>query len=153
MESLDQPLADLLPRHTSIVLDSVIWIYHLEEHRKYSGLTAQLLDYVNAGRSEAIVSEITLLEILVRPLRLALQDVADEYEILLEHFPHLHLVPVNRAIILKSASLRAQYGLRTPDALILATGLLQKATLAVTNDKRWKKVTEIEIICFDDLLD
>ena len=145
-------LERIAKRHQNILLDTVIWIYHFEANPKYSRFTKQLLDYVSAGGSKACISEITLLEILVRPLRLDLQDVADEYEVLLEHFPHLDIVSANRAIVLKAASLRAQYSLRTPDALILATGLLQNATLVMTNDRAWKKVPEMEVVCLDDVL-
>jgi len=41
--------------------------------------------------------------------------------------------------------LRAKYSLATPDAIMIATSLLSKATGFITADTRLKKVKEIEI--------
>jgi predicted nucleic acid-binding protein len=84
------------------------------------------------------VSELTLLELTVRPLQLARQDVADEYELLLSYFPNVELEPVSREILLDAAALRARHRLRTPQAILLATGIRCAATAAVTNDAGWK---------------
>lgn len=97
------------------------------------------------------MSEISLFELLVRPLSLARQDVADEYEALLTHFPNLALATISRRILVRAASIRAEYGFRTPDAIILATGIVERATLMITNDMRWKRVSGIEVLCLDGL--
>jgi predicted nucleic acid-binding protein len=97
------------------------------------------------------MSEISLFELLVRPLRLARQDVADEYEILLTHFPNLVMTAVSRRILLRAASVRAEYGFRAPDAIILATGIVERATMMITNDMRWKCVKDIAVLCLNDL--
>lgn len=141
-----------LKSHRIIALDTSPWIYHLEDHPRFRFLTAELLEAVHSGRCQAVISEITLLELLVRPLQLENQDVADEYEILLEHFPNLTIVPVTRNVSLKAAWIRARYGLRVPDAIIIATGILHRATLAITNDRKWKAVEkEVKVLCLDDL--
>jgi len=49
-------------------------------------------------------------------LRKGTQDVADEIEMTLLHFPHLQLAPVTRSVLVRAAEIRARYGLRTPDA-------------------------------------
>jgi predicted nucleic acid-binding protein len=78
------------------------------------------------------------LELTVRPLQLGRQDVADEYELLLSHFPNVQLEPVTREILLAAAALRARYRLRTPDAIRFATGLRCEATAAIANDEAWR---------------
>ena len=103
----------LFPRHAVIGLDTALFIYHFEDHPRYRTLTAQILRQVSAGHCRAVVSELTLLELLVQPLRLERQDVADEYELLLASFPHLDLISMDRAIILRAAQLRARVGLGT----------------------------------------
>lgn len=35
------------------------------------------------------------------------------------------------------------YGFKTPDALILGTGLVASAEVLVTNDAMWKRITDI----------
>ena len=89
--------------------------------------------------------------VTVQPLRLGLENVADDYKNLLDNFPKLTLCPITRDVTLQAAVLRAKYGLRTPDALILATWITQGATLMITNDIQWKQVSEIQIVCLKDL--
>ena len=92
-----------------------------------------------------------LLELLVAPLKKGAQDIADEIELALTHFPHLRLAPITRAVLLSAAQIRARYGLRTPDAIMLATAFDAGATLAVTNDRAWTKVEGIEVLLLRDL--
>lgn len=141
----------LMQQHRLIALDTSILIYHLEENPAYIVQTSTFLQAIQQGRCHGILSEITLLELLVLPLRLQMQDVADEYELLLTSYPNLNLIPVSRPIILKAASIRATYGLKTPDSLIIATAISAGATLLVTNDKQWQRVQDIEIICLDQI--
>jgi predicted nucleic acid-binding protein len=146
-------LKKLLLSHAEVALDTSVFIYHFEDHPRYRDLTGRILRTISRGECRAVVSELTLLELLVRPLKLERQDVADEYEALLSHFPNLELVPIFRRVVLRAAILRARYGLRTPDALILATAILQGATLAITNDRQWKRVEEVvNVACLDDFL-
>lgn len=141
---------ELLTRHAVVAIDTSILIYHLENHPGYITYTTQILKAIQSGACRGIVSDITLLELLVLPLRQERQDVADEYEILLTNFHNMTLAPVTRLVILKAASIRATTGLKTPDALIIATAIEQGATLIITNDRQWKRVTGIEVVCLDD---
>ena len=145
-------MKSLLARHRLIALDTSVFIYHFENHPVYIRLTTEILDTVEKGTIRALASELTLLEILVRPLKLELQDVADDYEILLTGFPNLATIPISRSIIRHAATLRAQYGFRTPDAIIIATAFAGNATLLVTNDKAFKKLIGIEVLYLSDLL-
>lgn len=129
-----------------VLLDTSVWIYHFEAHPRFGALAGQILGDLEAGRFTAIASELTLLELTVLPLRLGRQDIADEYELLLTHFPHLELVPVSREILLEAAALRAAHGLRTPDALHVATAVRSGASAIVTNDASWSRVQAIPVV-------
>jgi len=96
-------------------------------------------------------SELSLLEIKTGPLRRGKESVAAEYQLYLNNFPGFFLIPIEYGILDRAARLRARYRLKTPDAIILATGLERGATLAVTNDLAWKAMDGIEVICFMDL--
>ena len=138
--------------HKRVLIDTCVWIYHLEEHPEFGPPAARLIENLEEGRFRAVASELTLLELTVRPLQLGRQDVADDYEVLLDYFPHLELIPISREILVDAASLRARLKLRTPDSIQLATGLRAGATLAVTNDKLWQSVPLIETVLLSDLL-
>lgn len=143
-------MKELLGNHKIIALDSCVWIYHLKKHPEYATLTRQLLETVEGGSCRAVSSELTLLEILVRPLQMELQDVADEYELLLSSFPNFSLEPISRDILLQAATIRARQGLRTPDAIVSATAMAAEATLLVTNDRHLSRVQGIQVACLSD---
>jgi predicted nucleic acid-binding protein len=123
--------------HERILIDSGIWIYHFEQHAEFGTAASAVIEAMEEGAFRGIASELTLLELTVKPLQLGRQDIADEYEVLLSYFPNLQLEPISREVLLAAAALRARHRLRTPDAILLATGLYSGATAAVTNDDAW----------------
>jgi predicted nucleic acid-binding protein len=127
-----------------VLIDTNVWLYHLEGNAQFGEAAAELIGDLERGSFKGVASELTLMELQVRPLQLKRQDIADKYELLLDHFPNLVLAPITRDILAYAAVLRAKYGLKTPDAIILSTGVRHGATLAFSNDKLWQKVSGIE---------
>lgn len=117
----------------------------------YGPVADGVLETISQGHVEAVASELVLLELLVAPLKKGEQDTADEIEMTLLHFPHLQLVPVTRGVLLRAADIRARYGVRSPDAIMIATAIESGATLSVTNDSAWKKVRKVETVLLRDL--
>jgi len=143
-----------LSKHRFIGLDTAVFIYHLEGHPQYSPLTRTILTAVQAGVCQSVVSTVTIMELTVHPWRMNRADVARQYEILLANFPNLKLVDVSRDVARRAAQLRAQYNLRPADALLVATALLNQATLWVTNDKKLKRLEpEITVFSLNDFLE
>lgn len=140
-----------LGSHKRVLIDTSVWIYHFEQHPQFAAPAGQVIENLEAGKFRGIASELTLLELTVRPLQLGRQDVADEYEILLSYFPNLELEPISHEILLDAAGLRARQKLRTPDAIQLATGLRLGATLAITNDEAWRRLPIIDTVILSDL--
>jgi predicted nucleic acid-binding protein len=142
------PIAE---RHRRILIDTSVWIYHFEQNSTFGEAADYVIDQLEAGKFRGIASELTLLELIVKPLQLGRQDAADDYETLLSYFPNLELESISRAILLDAAALRARYRLRSPDAIQLATGLKSGATLAITNDEAWQRIAGIETLLLTDL--
>jgi predicted nucleic acid-binding protein len=144
------PLASTLAGHRLVALDTSVWIYHFEgsDHARAAD---SVLEAIAHGHVAAVTSELVLLELLVAPLRKKDRDAADEIELALLHFPNLRLAPVTRNVLVRAAELRARYGLRAPDAIMLASAVESGATLAVTNDKAWRKVEEIDVLLLSEL--
>nr|VFK51141.1 MAG: Predicted nucleic acid-binding protein, contains PIN domain [Candidatus Kentron sp. TUN]VFK51340.1 MAG: Predicted nucleic acid-binding protein, contains PIN domain [Candidatus Kentron sp. TUN]VFK54462.1 MAG: Predicted nucleic acid-binding protein, contains PIN domain [Candidatus Kentron sp. TUN] len=143
---------EIISIHELILLDSCILIYHIEQHPRYSHLARSALRAVSDGICRGIVSELTLMEIKTGPLRQGEIEAAGKYELLLDRFPNLSLIPIERSILDRTAHLRAYCRLKTPDAIILATGLERGATLALTNDQDWKGVNGIQVVCLEDFV-
>lgn len=138
-------------RHKRVLIHTSIWIYHFEQHPQLAPAAGRIIEDLEQGKFRGIASELTLLELTVRPLQLGRQDVADNYEVLLGYFPNLELEPISREILMEAAGLCARQRLRTPDAIQLATGLRAGATIAVTNDDAWRNLPFIETVILGDL--
>ena len=145
LATMDTAIA--LRAHRRVLIDTSVWIYHLEGHATFGPPANRVLEAIEAGNTTAIVSELSLLELLVRPLSLGRQDIADEYELLLTNFPQVELRPVSRKVLLAAATLRARHvSLRTPDSILLATALEAGATAAITQDANWTGKTPLVIL-------
>ncbi len=147
-------LVERLATHTTVGLDTSVFIYHVEANPRHLPLTQALFAGVQEGRWTAVTSTITLMELTVRPWQLARPAVAREYEVLLVHFPHLTLLDVTRDVARRAAQLRAEYRLRPADALQIATALVHGATAFVSNDLSLRRLTpKLDIVLLDDLID
>jgi predicted nucleic acid-binding protein len=139
-------------RHKRVLIDTSIWIYHFEQHPELGAVASKIIESLEEGEYRGVASELTLLELTVRPLQLGRQDVADDYEVLLDYFPNFEFERISREILLEAAALRARQRLRTPDAIQIATGLRTGATLAVTNDEGWRNFPLLETMILTDLI-
>ena len=139
--------------HSRVLIDTSVWIYHLEGHERLANPAGRIIECIEDGKFRGITSELTLLELTVKPLQLGRQDIADDHEMLLGYFPNLQLEPISRNILMDAAGIRARYRLRTPDSIQLATGLSVGATLAVTNVDAWRDFPLIETLILEDLVD
>ena len=125
-------------------------MYFLEGHAVFGDLAEQALRVVQEGQVEALLSSVGLMELLVRPLAEGRPDVADEHEAALDRVTHLRIVPFNGEAHRRAAQLRAKYGLRPPDALLMGSALAEGATAYVTNDTRLRAVDELMVILLSD---
>lgn len=145
-------LESWLGRQRRIALDTNIFIYQWTPNPKYVQFTDFLFLWINSGTSRAITSTITMTELLVHPLRNADEKQADQLFALLSTWPRMEWIAPDLQIAALAAELRAQHGLRTPDALHAATAVRAGATGIVTNDPVFRRVTRIETLVLDELL-
>ena len=145
-------LQDLLKNHPVIGLDTSIFIYHLEDHPRYSPLTEIIFNALEKGINKGVTSHLTLMEILVKPKTEGLLQVARDYEYYLTTFPNLTFYEMGLEIAQKASDLRAAERIKAPDAIQLATAILYGATAFLTNDKIFERVKEVEFLILDKLL-
>jgi len=139
-------IEDLLGKYRTVGIDTVAFIYHFEENKKYLPFTEVLFRMVETGRIKGITSTITLMEILVKPKMDGNREAVEEYKFILQTFPNLEVKSIDAEIAEKAAEIRAKYKLKPPDALQIATSLINKAEAFITNDMELKNVRELEII-------
>ncbi len=136
-----------------VALDSSIFIYFIEEHRRYLPVVKPVFSSVAAHDVAAVTSSITLLEVLVRPLRANQPALAAEYEQILTRSSGITLVALDLPLLRLASHLRANWGLKTPDALQLAAALQSSCTVFLTNDERIPQLPGLRVLQAQDYLE
>lgn len=120
-----------------LLIDSSVLASYLDGGERTSALAVELMDdLVQGGRNPAVVSMVSVLETLIRPLR-RLPEAHATVLAFYRDFPHLTAVPIDLDVAAEAANLRVAFGLAAPDALIVATGLAAGVAHLVTNDRAW----------------
>ncbi|MDD3925189.1 MAG: type II toxin-antitoxin system VapC family toxin [bacterium] len=141
-----ETLRSALSEGSLLCLDTLVFIYHFEEHPDYLSKTKVIFSAIERGQVKAISSTVAMLEVLVQPLRDGKNDLADNYRKILHYFPNFELIPVNTAIADRAAGLRASYNIGAPDAIHLATAIEAEAECYITNDRKLARVQEIRVL-------
>jgi predicted nucleic acid-binding protein len=123
-----------------VFLDSVVLIYHLEDIEPYSILTAEVLAALASGNMEAVVSTVSITELLAKPFKEGRGDQIAVFETFVLSLPQTRLVAPTYSIAKRAARLRGEYGLRTPDALLFSTAQEEGCDAFLTNDAQLKKL-------------
>ena len=134
-----------------VALDTAPLIYFIEEHPDFLPIVAPFFEALDDGDLEVVTSTITLLEVLVHPLRESNHEVVEQYRDVLINAQGITLVDVSADVAIAASSLRASYGIKTPDAIQLATAIQNGATAFLTNDSALKKVVELQVLVVHEL--
>ena len=129
-----------------VAVDSAAFIYLIQDDPRYAPIVRPLFEQADRSERQLVTSALTLLEVLVVPLRAGDRQLAERYESLLTRGRGLRLVDITRAQLEAAASLRAVTGARTPDALQLAAALSAGCKAFVTNDRRLPAVPGLRVI-------
>jgi predicted nucleic acid-binding protein len=133
-------------------LDTAPLIYFMEENPTYLATVRPFFEALDRGEFTVVTSMVTLLEVLVHPIRCGDADLAQQYRDILLHVAHLTTFPLSQDIAEEAARLRATYNLRTPDAIQLATATHANAVHFFTNDDRYPEIPGLHILVLDKLL-
>ncbi len=142
----------VLPASGPVYVDTNIVIYAVEQIEPYQAVAAPLWDALSAGQQVVVTSQLTLLEVLVKPLRQGDQALADLYRQILLGTTGLTCQAVDLSLLVSAARLRADYNLRTPDAIHAASALASTCTLFVTNDPSFRRVPTLNVVVLREVL-
>lgn len=133
MARVEQFVADI-STYNNLMLDTNTIIYFLDGVSDFVDLLAPLFEMIELGQIKANVSVISEAELLVKPYRDNIQDALEVIKFFLDEFPNLKVIPVSREIADQAAKIRADLGIKLPDAIILATALQNQCDLLLGND-------------------
>ena len=140
-----------LPSNGPVYLDASAFIYSVERIEPYRALIEPIWGQAQAGRFTVVSSELVVSEVLVRPLREGNRLAESLFRSLLGA-KEVGLIPATRSLWEETARLRAETGLKTPDALHAASALQAECKLFVTNDTDFRRVEDLPATILDDLL-
>lgn len=102
-------------------------IYFIEENSVYIEAVRLFFEAMDRGDFMVVTSTVTLLEVLIHPLRSNNRELATEYrDILLNS--RLVTLDVSNAIAEEAAQLRVSYNIRTPDAIQIGAAITAGAS-------------------------
>ena len=134
-----------------VYLDANLYIYLFEGVSAHRETMRELVAEIDRRDIAVIVSELMFAELLPRPLREGRRDVVERYFDLMQRTPRITLASVDRRVILRAVRLRADFGLRSMDALHLATALVHDCRTFLTNDRRLASVDDLRVLMLRDL--
>ena len=132
-------------------LDSAPLIYFIEENPTYLEMTDAFFEAMVRGEFRVVTSVVTLLEVLVYPLRQGNRILAQQYRDILFDEEGLTTIEVSPAIAEVAAQLRATYNVQTPDSIQMATAISGGASFFLTNDVRLPSLPGLEVLVLEEL--
>jgi len=118
---------------TPIYLDSCVVIYLIEQHPAFA---SQIAGAMSGSDDLYAISPLVRMECLVKPLRDHDANLACRYR---QAFAAFAQLSVSARDLDLAAQLRADHGLKTPDALHLAIARRSHCAALWTNDDRFAK--------------
>ncbi len=134
-----------------IGIETAPFIYFVEQNPTYIARMRAIFGYVKAHSITVITSALTLTEVLVLPLQTAQTHYVHEYREMLLNTKQITTIGVSTVIAEQAAELRVKYGLKTPDAIHVATAIVTGCGAFLTNDRNLSRVAEISILQLDQL--
>ncbi|MEH2422325.1 MAG: PIN domain-containing protein [Nostoc sp.] len=133
-------------------LDTAPLIYFIEENPNYLDVTDAFFEAMFRGEFSVVTSVLTITEVLVYPLQQRNTLLAQQYREILFNSQGLTTIEVFPDIAENAAQLRADYNLRTPDAIQMATAIHGGASFLLTNDARLPSLPALSVLVLDTLI-
>lgn len=134
-----------------VYLDTNIFVYALEGFERFEPLLSDLFKQIQDGQLRAVTSELTLAEVLVKPLADGETEICAAYTAAVQDSGGLEVVPITREVLIEAAGIRAKTGVRLPDAIHIATSILSGCQTFLTNDKSIREIPNMKVIYLSDL--
>jgi predicted nucleic acid-binding protein len=132
----------------TVLIDSNIIIYLTDSVSPYVALSRRLFEMIEIGEVSALISIISVGEVMQGPLKKGLDQTALAVKDYLLNFPNLFCEPItNKVLDIIGNDNRIQWSkLRTVDSLIIASALKNKVNKIISNDNYFKQALPKELL-------
>lgn len=135
-----------------IGVDTMLFIYLFDNNKKYFSIVKEFFDLLEKEKITVVTSIISPIEIISAP---SIEEYPEKQRLYISFFKkikNLKVKEIDWELVEKVGYFRRKYNLRTPDAIQIVTVIDSQAKIFVTNDVRFKKVTEIPVIILDEFI-
>ncbi len=137
---------DKLEDGSLVTVDSAPIIYLLEAHPLYTSQFLPLFEQIDSGRLQAIVSPVTVAEVVAGPLYHGNDLLAERYYQALTSGNNWRVQDLTAEISFLAARMRVRYQLKLPDAIQIAIAVNTGSAALVTHDRDFRNVEEMLIL-------
>jgi len=139
-----------MPNFKKIFLDATPVIYFIQQDENFFEQAKKIFKFIKEKNFKVISSDVTTAEACVYAYRQKNFDWLNAFDNLMK-FLDVKTLHTTEEIARKTSKIRAEYkSFETPDAFQLATAVISGCDIFLTNDKRLRKFSEIEIITVED---
>ncbi len=133
----------MLNNYKHISFDTNIFIYYFDKHSRFHKIAEYIFIQAIEKQIKISTSILTLTELLSLKTNEANIKKLDESFL---QIPNLTVIEVDHDIAKLAAKIRRGYKFLLPDSIQLATALVKKADVFITNDARLQKFKELEVV-------
>jgi predicted nucleic acid-binding protein len=138
-------LAGNIPDGATVLIDTNPIIYWFEDSPLAVPFESVFED-VHAGRIDAIVTPITVAEVVSGPLRAGKEALAERYREAMTASQGFSVRNINAHIAMLAARLRLRHTLKWPDALQLATAVHSVCFALISRDRDFQNVADVLVL-------
>jgi predicted nucleic acid-binding protein len=138
-------LAEHIPDGATVLIDTNPIIYWFEGSPLAVPFESVFAD-VHAGRIDALVTPITVAEVVSGPLRAGKEALAERYRQAMDGSQGFTVRDINADIAMLAARLRLRHTLKLPDAIQLATAVQTGCFALISRDRDFRNVTDVLVL-------
>ena len=137
----------------TVALDTNIFINVKNRERPYYENSKKVLEAVDEGRVKAVISTIVLAEMCTGYYMFGDLKGKQEFLSYILASPNYEVIHVNAWIADLAGKIRAETGIRLPDAIVVASAITKEVEAIVTHDDEFRKANSlIRILSAKDLI-
>lgn len=130
----------------SVYFDANIFIYLLENHPDWGEICLSVVQSAVDKELNGYSGDMVLAELLVKPLKENNAKAVKAVKDLFSEETRIALLPHRRSTFEAAAHLRANYKIKLPDALHIATAVENHLEIFLTNDREIPAVNDITVL-------
>ncbi len=126
-----------------VTLDTNIFLNVKNKEQPFYKYSKKILEAIDRGDLESVVSIVTIAELCVGYYKSNEIKEKDEFIAVLHSNKYYKIVNLDLKIADKSGQIKEKTNLKLPDCIIIASSLMESASILITNDLEFQKAKNL----------